>query len=170
MIGVTGTKETAENIKEDVKEFLKTKLKLTLSDDKTRITHIVEDKTLYLGFNISGRHRKYTASQVRDEDTPEGRRSGNSQIIIEAPISKMLESLEKKGFKRKGVDESTAKTSWIHMRIEDIIQKFNLIIDGILSHYRPVDNRNQLSRIVWTLQLSAVYTIARKMRISPKQV
>jgi hypothetical protein len=112
VIGVTGNKEITENIKEDVKEFLKTKLKLTLSEDKTKITHIVEDKTLYLGFNISGRHRKYTASQIRDVDTPQGRRrSGNSQIILEAPIEKLMESLEKKGFKRKGKDESTAKTA-----------------------------------------------------------
>jgi hypothetical protein len=102
-----------------------------------------------LGFNISGRHRKYTASQVREVDTPQGkRRSGNSQIVIGAPINKLMESLEKKGFKRKGRDESTAKTAWIHMKVEDIVQKFNWIIDGILNYYRPVENRNQLSRIV----------------------
>ena len=112
MIGITGDKKLAETIREDVKRYLKVELKLELSDEKTKITHIVEDKTYYLGFHISGRHRKYTESQIREVSTRQGkRRGGNSQIIIEAPIKILLENLEKKGFKAKGVDKSKAKTA-----------------------------------------------------------
>jgi hypothetical protein len=60
--------------------------------------------------------------------------------------------------------------AWINLRIEDIIQRYNWVIDGILNYYRPVENINQLSRIVWILQFSAVYTLARKMNIDPKKV
>lgn len=171
IIGVTGTKALAGTIREEVNAFLKNKLKIELNEEKTKITHIVEDKTQYLGFHISGRHRKYTASQItRGNARQKQKRAVNSQIIIEAPIKKLLEGLEKKGFKWEGKDWSKGKTAWIYMRPEDIIQRYNWIIDGILNYYRPVENRNQLGRIVWTLQASAAYTLARKLRLDPKKI
>lgn len=171
VIGITGNRKLAETIREEVKKFLKTKLEIELSEDKTKITHIVEDKTLYLGFQISGRHRKYTESQISKVNTRQKqRRGGNSQIIIEAPIKRLLDSLEKKGFKWAGGDMAKAKTAWIYMNPEDIIQRYNWIIDGLLNYYKPVENRNQLSRIVWILQFSAAYTLARKNNIDPKKV
>lgn len=109
---MTGDKELAEKIRMEVREFLSTELSLELSEDKTKITHIVKGKASYLGFLISGRHRKYTESQIRKVSSRQNqRRAGNSQIIIEAPVKTLLEKLEKKGFKKKGEDKSKAKTA-----------------------------------------------------------
>jgi hypothetical protein len=122
---VTGTKELATVIKSEIKQFLNEKLKIELSEEKTKISHVVRDKTLYLGFNISGRHRRYTESQISKVDTVQKqRRGGNSQLVIEAPIERIMESLEKKGFKTKD-GQSKAKVAWINLRIEDIIQRYN---------------------------------------------
>jgi hypothetical protein len=56
------------------------------------------------------------------------------------------------------------------MRPEDIILRYNAVISGILNYYASVENKNQLSYVMWILTLSAVFTLARKLNISPRQV
>jgi Type II intron maturase len=41
---------------------------------------------------------------------------------------------------------------------------------GILEYYSAVDNKNQLSYIIWILTFSACFTLARKLNISPRKV
>lgn len=52
LIGVIGSKEDAEQIKQQVKVFLQDTLKLTMSEEKTKITHSAE-KVRYLGYDVS---------------------------------------------------------------------------------------------------------------------
>ena len=52
LIGVIGSKEDAEQIKQDVKAFLQEKLKLEMSDAKTKITH-TGDRARFLGYDIT---------------------------------------------------------------------------------------------------------------------
>ena len=52
LIGVIGSKEEAEQIKQDVKAFLQVKLKLEMSDAKTKITH-TGDRARFLGYDIT---------------------------------------------------------------------------------------------------------------------
>jgi len=51
IIGVIGSKQDAEQIKADVKRFLAEELKLTLSEEKTKITHTSEFAR-FLGYDI----------------------------------------------------------------------------------------------------------------------
>lgn len=51
IIGVIGSKQDAEQIKTDVKNFLAEELKLTLSEEKTKITHTSEFAR-FLGYDI----------------------------------------------------------------------------------------------------------------------
>lgn len=41
---------------------------------------------------------------------------------------------------------------------------------GILEYYSAVDNKNQLSYIIWILTFSACFTLSRKLNISPRKV
>ena len=52
LIGVIGSKEDCKRIKSDIKEFLKKKLNLELSDEKTLITH-TSKSARFLGYDIS---------------------------------------------------------------------------------------------------------------------
>ena len=52
IIGVIGSKKDAENVKSTIKTFLQETLKLTLSEEKTKITHS-SDTIRYLGYDIS---------------------------------------------------------------------------------------------------------------------
>jgi group II intron reverse transcriptase/maturase len=52
VIGVNGSKSDAEKIKEDIRHFLQNTLRLTLSEEKTKITHSSE-LIRYLGYDFS---------------------------------------------------------------------------------------------------------------------
>ncbi len=51
LIGVIGSKEDSQRIKEDIKNFLESELKLELSDDKTLITHS-QKAAKFLGYEV----------------------------------------------------------------------------------------------------------------------
>lgn len=51
LIGVIGSKEDSQRIKTDIKEYLESKLKLELSDEKTLITH-GNQPAKFLGFDV----------------------------------------------------------------------------------------------------------------------
>ena len=55
--GVCGTKAECEDLKAAIAEFLSTELKLTLSEEKTLITHSSE-KVRFLGYDICVRRNK----------------------------------------------------------------------------------------------------------------
>ena len=52
LIGVIGSKADAEQIKKDIREFLKEVLKLEMSEEKTKITH-TGDRARFLGYDIT---------------------------------------------------------------------------------------------------------------------
>lgn len=57
LIGVKGSKKDCEEIKQELHDFLKEELKLTLSAEKTLITHS-SNKALFLGYNVTVRRKQ----------------------------------------------------------------------------------------------------------------
>lgn len=107
MIGVSGSLEFAKQIKDEVKQFLKEVLLLTLSEEKTKITHVEKEKVKYLGFLISRKSRRYTESlksyvEIKTLVKSKGivRRATNASVIIEAPIDKIINKLVEQKFAR----------------------------------------------------------------------
>jgi len=171
LIGITGDLDLAERIKDEVNAFLRDELKIELSQEKTKITHVTQDKVNYLGFQISRRSRLYTESQKSTvESTGVIRRPTNASVIIEAPMDKLMNKLIEQGFAWEKDKMPKAMTKWIFLNPEDIIRRYNWVSRGILEYYKSVENRNQLGQILWILKFSAVNTLARKLNISPKQV
>ena len=172
VIGVSGNKELAIKIKDEIKTFLFEKLSITLSEEKTKIIHVNSENVNYLGFQINRRSRRYTDSQLSTRDSGKFRAT-NASVIIQAPIDKLTSKLVDHGFAILGKNSKPkpkAVTKWIYLKPEEIIMKYNAIIRGILNYYASVDNRNQFSYLLWILKFSAVFTLARKLRISPRQV
>src|SRR5215216_2882258 len=52
LLGYTGTKDEAEEMKRKIKEWLRDNLKLDLSDEKTLITHARTQAARFLGYDI----------------------------------------------------------------------------------------------------------------------
>lgn len=170
VVGISGSLNFAKSIKEKIKEFLNKNLKLVLSEEKTKISHLESEKVKYLGFLISKRKRRYTESQKSTVNNVL-KRPLYASLIIEAPIDTLVKKLVEQGYAWEGdIPKPKAVTKWIFMKPEDIILRFNAVIRGILGYYSAVENRNQMSYITWILKFSAVFTLARKLNLSPKQV
>jgi hypothetical protein len=89
----------ARKIKDEANNFLKDILKVELSQEKIKITHVTQEKVNYLGFQISIKTKKYTESQISFvENSGIMRRPSNASVIIEAPIEKLMQKLIDQGF------------------------------------------------------------------------
>lgn len=165
LVGISGPKSMAEDIKFEIKNFLSEKLLLKLSDDKTKITHVESDKALYLGFSVFRKSRMYTESlKSFVKSTGNIRRASNSSIIIEAPIKKIIDKLIDQKYasaistRQRNIARQSSNpgrlsvkphaiTKWIFLSPEEIVLRYNAVIRGILNYYSAVENRNQLSYI-----------------------
>ena len=64
LIGIIGSKEDATKVKQDIKEFLDTKLKLELSEEKTLITS-GKERAKFLSYDITICHDTKTTKNIK---------------------------------------------------------------------------------------------------------
>jgi group II intron reverse transcriptase/maturase len=172
LIGVIGSHELAEEIKNRVGGFLKDKLALTLSQDKTRITNARTEEAEFLGYRIRrGRARdsqKVTAS-TNGSGRQFKRRSTGMEVVLKAPMDRLIKRLASKGFcDGKGVPKH--KAGWTVLDEDQIISLYSSINRGIQQFYRPADNWPELQRVQYILKYSLAKTLALKMRVSITRV
>ena len=86
IIGVIGSKSDCEAIKEDIKNFLGEKLKLTLSKEKTLITH-GNRKAKFLGYEIYV--RPFTDKTLRGEKSGVLIKAYGKKVVLEVPMFTM---------------------------------------------------------------------------------
>lgn len=172
VVGVIGSKSDAEKVKNDIKEFLSDKLKLTLSDEKTNVTHSGE-MIRYLGYD-------FTVSRSMDTKRRKDgalRRCWHGVVVLYVPHEKWVGKLrEYKAFKI--VKDQTGKEKWktIHRgalmnRPEiEIISKFNSEIRGIYNFYRLANNVSVLYNFYFIMEGSMLKTFAAKFSTTSNKI
>jgi len=133
---VCESKPEAEFIKEKIAEFLRNKIGLTLSDEKTRITHI-SDGFDFLGFNI----RKYS------EKNPKGKYHEIGKLMIKPQKEKVLKVLEK--MQEILLSNKTAKQVSIITMLNPIIQGYGMYNRFVVSQKTFSTIDNQLWHKLW---------------------
>lgn len=96
IIGVAGNKATAEDIKGSTQSFLRKRLGIVMSRDKTKITHLIKDKAFFLGVYI---HRTSPMKLPYKEG-----RIRRTRIVITAPIAMILNKLMGQSIGKKTSD------------------------------------------------------------------
>ncbi|WP_216369009.1 reverse transcriptase/maturase family protein, partial [Dictyobacter arantiisoli] len=84
LIGLCGSRATAEEVKELVKTFLHDHLKLTLSEEKTRITHAQTEEAFFLGTILTignGGEAKVVLQKTSKGKTIQRRSTGWATIL-----------------------------------------------------------------------------------------
>lgn len=79
LLGFNGPRAQAEEIKARLKEFLRDNLKLTLSEEKTLITHARTQAARFLGYEIAVLNNDHKLDR-------RGRRTINGQIGLRVPV------------------------------------------------------------------------------------
>lgn len=159
LIGFVGPRQEAEEIKRQLAVFLSETLKLTLSEEKTLITHARETPARFLGYDI-------LVLQEDHKHDRRGHRSINGQIALKVP-AKVIQTkcapylLHGKPVLRK---ERTNDT------IYSIMAQFQQEYRGFVEYYQLAVNRYQLNRLKWVMERSLTGTLSRKLRMSISRV
>jgi hypothetical protein len=154
LLGFVGPKTEAEEIRKCIGEFLD-RIKLTLSLEKTLITHAMDGSAKFLG---------YEATAIRDGDliAEDGRRATNGCITLLMPykVVSKYRNLYSKGGKTIHRAELLADTDYT------ILQRYQAVLAGIYNFYCMASNVSQrMQAVKWILQTSLLKTLASKYRV-----
>lgn len=160
LLGFAGPKVEAGEIKEKIREFLSTTLKLQLSEEKTLITHASQDRARFLGYEV-----QVMASQSKVSPGKGGglRRCVNGNVgfyvprdVIEARIG---------DFSERGQPRQLAHL--IYQSDFHIVSYYQAVYRGMVNYYRMAHNSaSRLGKLRWALETSLVKTLAGKHRCS----
>lgn len=172
VVGIIGSKEDAEKVKADIKLFLQDSLKLTLSEEKTKITHSAE-KIRYLGYDISVlRDMSFTRTA-----NGQLQRLWYGRVKLTMPHEKWFNKLLEYRTIRILKDEN-GRERWrtlhrgnLTSRPDiEIISKFNSEIRGIYNFYRMAQNVSTLDKFYNIMKSSMLKTFANKYRTTVNKI
>ncbi|MGU7776399.1 reverse transcriptase domain-containing protein [Burkholderia sp. MR1-5-21] len=168
-VGVNGPKWMAEQIRNEVRDFMKERLGLTLNMEKTHIRHAKTEEAFFLGTRIKiGSTTQKVQKVVRNGKAFDKRVTGWLPQLW-APVGKLVGKLHVKGF-CGSEGEPTPKYIWVLLDDDQIVSIYGSVIRGLLNYYSFADNYAKLSRVQYILKYSAALTLATKHRLSLKQV
>lgn len=172
LIGVVGSKADCEKMKEDFTHFMREKLKLELSDEKTLITN-AHDSAKFLGYEISVRKSEVK----RYNNLGYFKRVFNGQVVLTLPLATIQKKLlELKAMEIRNVN---GKEVWWTMprdylnndKPEDICARYTAEIRGLYQYYRIADNISYAgSKFGYIMKYSFCKTLAKKLKSSTKKI
>ena len=173
IIGVIGSKSDCEAIKEDIKNFLGEKLKLTLSEEKTLITH-GNRKAKFLGYEIYV--RPFTDKTLRGEKSGVLIKAYGKKVVLEVPMSTMrdkllyYEAMEIHQFEGKAKWKPTSRTKLLHLDDLEILDAYNREIRGFANYFSIANNSSHLNSFKYIMQYSLYKTFARKYSTTARKI
>jgi len=159
LLGFAGPKKEAEEIRDRIRDFLSDKLKLTLSVEKTLITHVVSDKAHFLGYEITG--------GMNDSHIISGKRSTNRCITLLMP-RKTVDQLRAKYSKN---DKVIHKAELLADSDYTIVSRYQNVLRGLYNYYCMATNvSRRMTDIKWALETSLAKTLASKHKCSVREI
>jgi group II intron reverse transcriptase/maturase len=159
LLGFTGPKAEAEEIKRRLAQFLREDLKLELSQDKTLITHARSDRASFLGYEISVQHddRQRTAS---------GQRAVNGAVSLHVPKS-VIQAKSALYMKR---GQPARRSQVINYGDYDIVRIYGAEYRGLVQYYLLAGDVRRLHRLRWVMLSSMLKTLAAKHRSTATKI
>ncbi len=159
LLGFSGPRKEAEGIKRRLKEFLRDRLKLELSDEKTLVTHARSEAARFLGYEVT-----VIRGGRRDR---RGRRSVNGVVGLKVPADVVRAKCA--AYMRNGkpvhLTERTSDSAY------SIVARYQQEYRGIAEYYRlAYDLSTRLDRLRWIMETSLTKTLAHKFKISVSEV
>jgi Type II intron maturase len=151
LLGFTGPKAEAEEIKIRLAGFLRDELALDLSAEKTLITHARTQAARFLGYDI-----------ITQTDGPltNGRRATNAVAGLRVPQD--VVKAKSTPYLRRG--EPAHRHEWINEDDHTIVATYGSIYRGIVQYYLPASNVHRFNRLHWVMKTSMLKTLAAKHR------
>src|SRR5271169_5820608 len=150
ILGFTGPKAEAEEIKANLATFLRETLGLELNKDKTLITHARSQRARFLGYDITVQHSGTKISN--------GRRSANGKIALKVPPDVIRAQCAR--YRNHG-------KPWHRSRLQnlddyDIIRVYGAEYRGVVNYYLLAKDAWRLRTLRWNAETSMLKTLAAK--------
>jgi group II intron reverse transcriptase/maturase len=152
LLGFTGPKAEAEQIKARLAAFLREDLKLELSQEKTLITHARTQAAKFLGYQITVAHD--------DRKLTHGRRRLNGTIQLRVPRTVITAKCAPYLRRGKPASRPGLKDRDDHA----IISTYGAEYRGIVQYYLLAGDVWRLGRLEWVMKTSMLKTLAHRHR------
>ena len=160
IIGIKGSKEECEKIKQKIKEFLAMELKLELSEEKTLITHSA-NYARFLGYDIRVRRN----NQIKRDSRGFSKRTLSNIVELNVPLK---DKIERYLFDNDIVEQvngelrSKKRNGLIRFTDLEILTIYNAELRGICNYYCMASNFNTLHYFAYLMEYSCLKTLAGK--------
>jgi group II intron reverse transcriptase/maturase len=153
VLGFSGPKEEAEEIKRELRTFLHDTLKLKLSEEKTLLTHARTGAAKFLGYQIVSQH-------VDDKLDHRGQRQVNEMVALRVP----KEVIEQKCALYMQRGKPAQRGVLIRDSDYSIVSKYQSEYRGIVQYYLLAHNVGWFNQLHWIAETSLLKTLAGKHR------
>ncbi len=154
LLGFTGPKAEAEEIKANLAAFLRETLALELNADKTLITHASTRAARFLGYEISVLR---SSTKITN-----GRRSVNGRITLRVPRDVITAKCAR--YRRRG--KPWHRSALQNLPGYDIVATYGAEYRGIVGYYLLAQDVWRLNRLRWNAETSMLKTLGAKHKSS----
>lgn len=175
LVGVCGTKEECIALKAEIAEFLNKELRLTLSEEKTLITHSSE-KVRFIGYDICVRRNQEIKGHKMKSGKWRKSRSLHLKVALTIPHT---EKIEKFLFAQKVIIQTNGgelkfkpvhRTALLNLSDHEIVEHYNAEMRGILNYYNLAVDYHTLNYFCYLMEYSCLKTIANKHKTSIRKI
>jgi group II intron reverse transcriptase/maturase len=159
LLGFTGTRAEAEQIKHQLGRYLQETLKLELSQEKTLITHAHTQAARFLSYDIQTQY-------CNDKLATDGYRHVNAQIALRVP----KEVVKKKIATYQHGGKPLRRLSLASCSDYTILKTYQDEYRGFVQYYLPAINVSWLSGYKWMVQQSLTHTLAAKYHSTTRKM
>lgn len=153
VLGFSGPKAEAEEIKRELRDFLRETLKLELSEEKTLITHARTQAAKFLGHHLVSQH-------ADDKLDRRGQRQVNEMVALRVP----KEVIEQKCALYMQRGKPAQRAELIRDSDYSIVSKYQSEYRGIVQYYLLAHNVGWFNTLHWVAETSLLKTLAGKHR------
>lgn len=171
ILGVIGSKEDAQRIKEDIKSFLSASLALELSEEKTLITHTGKSAK-FLGYEITVTRDNHQRRDVQGRL----RRTYGKRVRLNVSMAtlrdKLLEygAMEIKLRNGKEIWKPKCRSGLIFNDDLEILDRYNRETVGFCNYYLIANNCVVLHNFRYIMEYSMYKTFAGKYRSTVRKI
>jgi group II intron reverse transcriptase/maturase len=145
LLGFTGPKAEAEQIKQRLTTFLRDTLKLELSQEKTLITHARTGTARFLGYHVTVQHANH-------------RRAINGAVGLRVPP----DVIKAKCAPYRKLGKPEVRSRLVNEDDHAIVETYAAEYRGLVNYYLLAGDVSRLNRVHWVMETSLLKTLACK--------
>lgn len=171
---IAGPRALEVQLKTEISKFLREKLCMTLSIEKSLVTDLSKKGALFLGHIVKvGNNRKsvkVTLSRYGKGGKRVMKRTTSGDVLIYPNWAVVMKRLKERGYRAKDKMIPLAQHKMVVNSVQDIVLHYKQVYEGWVQFYSGARGQGKLG-VLWYIMLhSCVKTLAIKLKTSVRKV